>query len=61
MPGGEKAISYLYQTFGDNLMDLALPFLIQTDNKKLSAILETVKKAINSPLTSSAGRLFSSL
>ena len=69
MPGGEKAIkepyrmaiSYLYQTFGDDLMDLALPVLIHTDNKKLSAILETLKKGINSPLTSSAGRLFESI
>ena len=69
MPGGDKAIkepyrmaiSYLYQTFGDNLMDLALPFLYQMDSKKLSAILETLKKRINSPLTSSAGRLFESI
>lgn len=69
MPGGERAIkepyrmaiSYLYQTFGDDLIDLALPFLIQTDNKKLSAILETLKKGINSPLTSSAGRFFESI
>ncbi len=61
LPGGEAAIkepwrsalSYLYQTFGQGIP--ALPFL---DNRPVKLILEMIGKGINSPLTSSCGRLF---
>lgn len=62
MPGGEKAIiepwrmaaSYLYHAFGNNL-----PPLVKRWNKKEIVILKAmIDKNINSPLTSSAGRLF---
>ena len=61
LPGGEAAIkepwrsalSYLYQTFGQGIP--ALPFL---ENRPVKLILEMIDKGINSPLTSSCGRLF---
>ena len=62
MPGGEKAVkepwrmavSYLYDAFGNNL-----PSLVKRWKKKDVAILKAmIDKNINSPRTSSAGRLF---
>ena len=61
LPGGEAAIkepwrsalSYLYQTFSREIP--ALPFL---ENRPVKLILEVIDKGINSPLTSSCGRLF---
>lgn len=69
LPGGKMAIkepyrmalSYLYQAFGEDLIDLPLLFLKQIDQGKIPAIMEAVKKNINSPLTSSVGRLFESI
>ena len=61
LPGGEAAIkqpwrtavSYLRATFGDNLPDL--PFL---QGKPLETVIQMLDKNINSPHTSSCGRLF---
>ncbi len=66
MPGGtaaikepwRMAISYLYDAYGDNFRDLALPVLAQTDPQKRKIILEMMIKGVNSPPTSSLGRLF---
>ena len=66
MPGSESAIkepwrmavSYLYNAFGDNLWDLDLPVLREIDKKKLKIIVDMISKRINSPYTSSLGRLF---
>jgi len=66
MPGGTAAIkepwrmavSYLHDAFGDNFRDLDLPILEQTDPQKLKIILEMILKGVNSPQTSSLGRLF---
>ncbi len=63
LPGGDKAvkepartaISLLYETFGDKAMDTGLIFVPE---KEQMFFLDMIKKGINSPLTSSMGRLF---
>jgi hydrogenase maturation protein HypF len=66
MPGGAKAInepwrmavSYLYQSFGEKFWDLSLPFFKGLERTKVETILQMIRQGINSPLTSSCGRLF---
>lgn len=66
MPGGEAAIrepwrmavSYLHRHFGRNFLNLQVPFVQQLDRGKLNLLLQAVERRINSPLTSSCGRLF---
>ncbi|MCK4903994.1 MAG: carbamoyltransferase HypF, partial [Candidatus Marinimicrobia bacterium] len=61
LPGGDAAIkspwrtavSYLHKTF-----DSSIPNLSFIDNHNIKPIIEMVDKNINSPLTSSCGRLF---
>ncbi len=64
MPGGDAAtkepfrmaLSYLYQAFGDELPQL--PFLQGIPPHELKLYLQMIKRGINSPQTSSCGRLF---
>ena len=64
LPGGDAAIkapwrtavSYLYKTFGDKMPDLSF-----IDNHDIKPIIEMVDKNINSPMTSSCGRLFDAI
>jgi hydrogenase maturation protein HypF len=66
MPGGEKAInepwrmaySYIFKYFGDSFDYESVPLFKSIDDEKLSLIREMLVKKINTPLTSSAGRLF---
>jgi len=67
LPGGEAAIkepwrmalSYLYEIYGDEYEKLAWKILFhQVKFEKMSVVQNLIKKGINSPLTSSAGRLF---
>lgn len=66
MPGGAAAIkapwrmavSYLFDAFGEEMFDLGLPLFTAVDVKKIQVVVEMAKKRINSPLTSSLGRLF---
>lgn len=66
MPGGEIAIkepwrmslSYLYKTYKDNFKNTGIPFLKKIDKNKRNVITRMIKNGINSPLTSSMGRLF---
>jgi len=66
MPGGDKAIeepwrmalSWLYKTFGSAVLDMKLPFLSGIDKKDVMTVLQMIDKKINSPMTSSTGRLF---
>ncbi len=66
LPGGDKAVaepwrtavSYLYITFGRDFLNLPLPMLKNHNRKELENIIEMIDKGINSPLASSAGRLF---
>jgi hydrogenase maturation protein HypF len=66
MPGGDKAaeepwrmgISYLYHTFGAEFLKYNLPFLKRVGIGKLRILLAAIDRKLNSPLTSSVGRLF---
>ncbi|MGE5726602.1 MAG: carbamoyltransferase HypF [Acidobacteriota bacterium] len=66
MPGGEAAVrepwrmavSYLYRHFGRGFLDLKIPFVQQLDPARLKVLLPAMERNINSPLTSSCGRLF---
>ena len=52
------AVSYLVRAFGDKFQDLEIPILNKLENEKLTIISEMIAKGVNSPLTSSLGRLF---
>ncbi len=52
------AVSYLYAAFGENFQNLNLPLFQQVDEQKIGFIADMITKKINSPLTSSLGRLF---
>jgi hydrogenase maturation protein HypF len=66
MPGGatavkepwRMAVSYLYNTLGDMFWNLDLPIFHKISKDKIKIIVEMIAKKINSPLTSSLGRLF---
>jgi hydrogenase maturation protein HypF len=66
MPGGAAAIkepwrmavSYLYGVFGKDLFNRRLPFLESLNESKCNIIVEMIEKDVNSPKTSSLGRLF---
>ena len=66
LPGGDMAIkepyrmaiSYLYQTLGNDFKKLKLDFNRRWDKDKIGILLQMIDKNINSPLTSSMGRLF---
>ncbi len=68
MPGGEAAsregwrmaLSYLHRIFGDPF-SLDLPFLKDLDEKKCRLIIKALDLGINSPKTSSIGRLFDAI
>ena len=66
MPGGDKAskdswrmaISYLYTAYGNKFNHLKLPLIKDIEPTKIENITQLIRKNINSPLASSAGRLF---
>lgn len=66
LPGGEAAVrepwrmavSYLFHHFGDSFRQLSGPFVRDLDPTKVDLIVRMVTKGVNSPLTSSCGRLF---
>ncbi len=66
MPGGDiitsepwrMAVSYLYDAFGTEFLNFDLPFLRNIDPEKVNVVLQMLEKKINTPLTSSCGRLF---
>jgi hydrogenase maturation protein HypF len=68
MPGGDAAIrepwrmavSHLYRAFGPGYRELPLQ-LLHDQRDKLKIIEQMMDKSINSPLTSSCGRLFDSV
>jgi hydrogenase maturation protein HypF len=66
MPGSTRAIkepwrmavSYLYDAFGEDFLNFSFPCMKKVGDKKIQFIMEMISKRINSPLTSSLGRLF---
>lgn len=66
MPGGASAIkepwrmavSYLYDAFGDDFTELGLGLMKTIGKSKMGVLTKMMDQKINSPLTSSAGRLF---
>ena len=66
MPGGASAIkepwrmaiSYLYRAYGKDLLCLDLPLFKKVKQHKIETIIAMIDKKINSPYTSSLGRLF---
>ncbi|HDL08122.1 MAG TPA: carbamoyltransferase HypF [Desulfobacteraceae bacterium] len=66
MPGGSAVvkepwrmgISYLYNTFGKEFYNLDLPIIAKLNKKEIRFITQMIDKKINTPQTSSLGRLF---
>lgn len=66
LPGGDAAAnhpwrmacSYLYAVFGTLFTGFDLPMLRMIDPAKVSMLIQGLEKGLNSPMTSSAGRLF---
>jgi hydrogenase maturation protein HypF len=66
MPGGDMvvkepwrmALSYLYKVYGEGLFGLEIPFVRRLKKSSAKVLIQMIKKGINSPLSSSVGRLF---
>lgn len=66
LPGGAAAIrepwrmatSYLMHHFGRDFLKLPIPFVEQLNSRKGDLLLQMIERKLNSPLTSSCGRLF---
>ncbi len=64
MPGGDAAVvepyrmalSYLFRVYGDDLPDI--PLVKAVPDRELKLFRQMIDKGLNSPLTSSCGRLF---
>jgi hydrogenase maturation protein HypF len=52
------AVSYLRDAFGGGIRELDLPVLEEAGAEKVNLMLEMAERRLNSPLTSSLGRLF---
>ena len=52
------AVSYLAHHFGRDFLNLDIPFVRQLDRPKTELLLRMMEQKLNSPLTSSCGRLF---
>lgn len=52
------AVAYLAQHFGREFLSFRLPFLEQLDPRRVEVVLRMIDHKVNSPLTSSCGRLF---
>ena len=66
LPGGDRAstepwrmaVSYLYHYRGEGFRDLPLPVLTEAGPDQLDLLVQMIRQKVNSPLISSAGRLF---
>jgi hydrogenase maturation protein HypF len=66
LPGGSAAIaepwrmavSYLFHHFGRTFLNWQIPFVQQLEANRTDLLLQMVERNVNSPLTSSCGRLF---
>jgi hydrogenase maturation protein HypF len=51
-------VSYLHRHFGRDFLNLKVPFVQHLDPATVKVLLKAMERNINSPLTSSCGRLF---
>ncbi|MBN9389290.1 MAG: carbamoyltransferase HypF [Chloroflexi bacterium] len=66
LPGGDRAVrqpwrvaaSLLTQVYGENFLDLEIPFARQLDPARWKPLAQMITRGVNSPLASSLGRLF---
>jgi len=66
LPGGDAAakypwrmaLVYLQNTYGDSLFSLPIPFVRNLDRLEAKTILQMAQRGVNSPRTTSCGRLF---
>lgn len=56
--GWRMAVSYLADAYGENFDCINIPLIKRIGKEKIDILKHMIKKKINSPLTSSAGRLF---
>lgn len=69
MPGGAKCIeepwrlafAYLYEVYGERVHELGLPFLKEYGDTALRMLQHQLLRGINTPVTSSMGRLFDAI
>ncbi|MGA2516464.1 MAG: carbamoyltransferase HypF [Thermodesulfobacteriota bacterium] len=69
MPGGSMAIKepwrmamvYLFDAFGDQATKLKIDLMKRIDSQKWDILKRAIKQKVNSPLTSSMGRLFDAI
>ena len=66
LPGGDAAakypwrmaLIYLHRAYGDELFDLDIPFVKHLNEEEAGIVIQMARQGVNSPLTSSCGRLF---
>jgi hydrogenase maturation protein HypF len=66
LPGGEQAVrqpwrmaaAHLARTYGDGFVELDIPFVRRLDRAKWKVLAQMMARQLNSPPTSSLGRLF---
>ncbi|MDB4582320.1 carbamoyltransferase HypF [Draconibacterium sp.] len=66
LPGSDRAVkepwriavSWLYKIYGEEFLQLNLPFLKTISEEKIDWILKSLENKINCPLSSGSGRLF---
>jgi hydrogenase maturation protein HypF len=66
MPGGDRAaeepwrmaVSYLYKIYGRGFLDLPFDLVSRIPHDKIEMVITAIERGINTPLTSSVGRLF---
>jgi hydrogenase maturation protein HypF len=51
-------VSYLHHCFGDEIYDLKIPLTQRFGRQEMGNIIALIQKRINTPMVSSAGRLF---
>jgi hydrogenase maturation protein HypF len=55
------AVSALYDAFGNEFFNMDFPFLQGIARERLNVLIHMIRNRINTPLTSSCGRLFDSV
>lgn len=69
LPGGDAAakspwrmaLSYLHKTYGDEVFNLPIKFVRDLKREDANIVFQMITKRVNTPLTSSCGRLFDAI